>query len=153
MNARFTLACFASGSLTLPVVLSCQKEETTEEPAATAELAPINGPATVVMTVNGTTITHVAGSGNTEIIFTEQSGGPTPDTSSAVFLSGFFTGSCWLSWRWGRGPFQRYLSAAMGLKCNGATAPGSGTARIAPVLRDPSRSRTTPTSRSDHSTT
>jgi hypothetical protein len=83
---RYALLCL------LPLA-ACEKDEGTEEPAATAELAPIDGPATVVMTVDGSTVTHVAGSGNTEIIFTEQSGGPPPDTSRAVFLSGFRTGT------------------------------------------------------------
>lgn len=88
-TARFSYLLFAIA----PFVLACEKEEEPEEPAATAELAPIDGPATVVMTVDGSTVTHVAGSGNTEIIFTEQSGGPPPDTSQAVFLSGFRTGT------------------------------------------------------------
>lgn len=72
---------------------SCEKDDEPEEPAATVDVAPIDGPAMVVMTVNGSTVTLQAGGGSTEIIHTEVTGGPPPDTSSAIFLSGFRNGT------------------------------------------------------------
>jgi hypothetical protein len=93
MNARPHAGCLYPLLTFCLLVSGCEKDDETEEPAATAELAPIDGPATVVMKVNGTSVTLQAGSGTVEIIHTEVSGGPPPDTSSAVFLSGFHNGT------------------------------------------------------------
>ena len=88
------LACLP---LLLPAVFLCAACEKSEEdpldPDPGTQVAPISGPSMIVMDVNGVLTTIQAGGGYTEIIFTEVSGGPPPDTSMAVFLAGFQNGN------------------------------------------------------------
>lgn len=88
MRTTLYLPCALLATITL---WACEKEDASPEEAedTNASQVDIAHASIVLMDVNGTTTTLQSGGGINEIISTATTGGPSPDTSSAIFLAGF----------------------------------------------------------------
>lgn len=88
MRTTLYLPC---GLLAATLLWACEKDDESPVPTEGTNTSQVDiaHASIVLMDVNGTTTTLQSGGGVNEIISTATTGGPSPDTSAAVFLAGF----------------------------------------------------------------